>query len=239
MKKFWFDGQCSAHFGLMVSGSGTYNAPERDVELVAVPGRNGELILDNGRYKNISVSYPISICRDFPSKAAVARGWLMSKSGYKRLEDGYDPDHFRMAMFKGPIDFDVSFLSRTGEATLTFNCKPQRFLKAGEHAIPMAAPGSLWNPTGFPALPLITVYGTGAGTLTVGERTVEIKALEGHIVLDSDTQNAYYVSESGTYVNQNGVIYAPEFPVLEAGQTPISWTGDITNIEIIPRWWTL
>lgn len=239
MKKFWFDGQCSANFGMMATGSGTFNAPERDLETISVAGRNGDLIRDNGRYKNIPVSYPIAICKDFPEKADAARAWLLSKSGYCRLEDGYNPDTYRMAMFKGPVNFDVSFLSRAGESTLKFDCKPQRYLKSGEHPILMDAAGILCNPTLFPALPLITVYGNGTGELIVGDIVVQIKANDGQIVLDSEMQDAYRVADSGTLENKNGSIYAPDFPQLPAGETAISWTGDIAHIEIIPRWWTL
>lgn len=239
MRKFWFDGRCCTDFGMIPSGAGTYNAPERDVEIISVEGRSGDLIRDNGRFKNVTVSYPVSICRDFPEKAAAARGWLLSKAGYRRLEDDYAPDYFRLAMFKGPVNFDVKFLNRAAEATLSFNCKPQRYLKTGEYAMPLAAPGVLRNPTGFPALPRITLYGTGAGELTVGGVTVQVKSMTDHLILDSETQNAFQVADSGAYVNQNANIYAPEFPVLAEGETTVSWSGDITKIEIIPRWWTL
>lgn len=237
MRRFWFNGKCSADYGLMASGTGTYNAPERDVEQIAVPGRNGTLIQDNGRYKNILVSYPVSICQDFAENAAAARAWLMAAPGYHRLEDEYHPHTFRLAMFKGPIDFDVQFLCRTGETTLTFDCKPQRFLRMGEHPIAFETAGILHNVTGFPAQPLITVYGSGSGTLTVGEYTVEIRAIEDTILLDSDLQDAFRVAASGALENKNGAIHAPEFPVLLAGDNVISWTGDITKVEIIPRWW--
>ena len=53
-----YGGKCSKDYGLYVSGSGTFNAPERDVDLVEVPGKNGTLVLDNGRFKNIPVTYP-------------------------------------------------------------------------------------------------------------------------------------------------------------------------------------
>ena len=53
---FVFGGKFSKDYGLYVSGSGTFNAPERDVELVEVPGKNGSLVLDNGRFKNITVT---------------------------------------------------------------------------------------------------------------------------------------------------------------------------------------
>lgn len=239
MRKFWFGGRCSAEFGMMATGSGTYNAPERDLEMISIPGRNGDLILDNGRFRNIPVTYPISICRDFARKAEAARAWLLSETGYRKLEDEYNPDFFRLGVFKGPIDFDVSFLSRTGEASLTFDCKPQRFYRAGEHPVLLMAPGSLWNPSGFPALPRIILYGNGSGTLTVGETVVEVKSLDGHLILDSDTQNAWRTTGNGGIITQNGAIYAPDFPVLGKGRTPVTWTGGIETVEIIPRWWTV
>lgn len=239
MMSLCFAGQRSADFGLVVTGSGTYNAPERDMEAVAVEGRSGDLILDKGRYKNIPVSYPVSICRDFPEKAHAARSWLLSKPGYRRLEDDYNPDYFRMGMFQGPLDFSVKFLGRAAEATLTFNCKPQRYLKSGEHPFTLQAAGRLWNPTGFPALPRIAVYGSGAGELTVGGSIVKILAMTDHLILDSESQNAFRVTAAGTQESRNGDIYAPVFPVLTEGEIPVSWSGGITHIEIIPRWWTI
>lgn len=239
MKKLWFNGQCSKHFGLMITGAGTYNAPQRDVESVSVAGRSGDLIRDNGRFLNIPVDYPAIVFPDFAKNADAIRGWLLSSAGYSRLEDDYNPDYFRMAQFKGPVNFDVTALSRAGETTLTFDCKPQRFLKTGEIPITMDAAGVLRNPTLFPALPLITVYGAGAAVLKVNGISVEIKSMEDHIFLDSDTQDAYRIGNGGALENKNGTIKAPEFPVLAAGENAISWTGSITKIEITPRWWTL
>ena len=53
MNAFQFNGRSSSEFGVYISGGGTYNAPERDVEFMAMPGRSGDLLIDNGRFKNI------------------------------------------------------------------------------------------------------------------------------------------------------------------------------------------
>ena len=90
------------------------------------------------------------------------------------------------------------------------------------------------GPNPFPALPLIEVTGSGDITLTVGDVDVEITGLENKITLDSETQNAY----NGT-TNLNGIINAPDFPVLREGVNNISWTGTVTSVQITPRWWTL
>lgn len=239
MKKFWFDGQCSAHFGLMASGSGTYNAPKRDIEMITVPGRSGTLVVNNGRFENVTVNYPVSICKDFQRNSAAVRQWLLGSAAYRRLEDEYNPEYFRMAVFQGPLNFETAFLNRTGETTISFNCKPQRFLKTGERALHFYEPGIIRNPTGFTALPLIKFTGLGAGNVHIGEVSVEILELIDGMILDCEMMNAYRITEAGAYENLNHCIRAAEFPVLAAGDNMVSWDGNLTAVEITPRWWTV
>lgn len=238
-RKFWFNGQCSADFGIVASGSGTFDAPERDVSYISIGGRNGDLVIDNGRFKNKPIKYPVFIHEAFGVNAPRVREWLLSSKGYGKLQDEYNPDTYRMAVFTGPIDFDMQFLNRIGEATLRFYCKPQRFLVDGDIPVAFSAAGSLYNPTTQIARPFITIYGAGAGELTVGGITVKIKELKDQIILDCELQDAYRQVGDGAPENKNSCIYAPEFPVLVPGKNTINWTGDITSVEIIPRWWTL
>jgi len=225
-------------FGIMASGKYTFNAPEWDVEKVPVPGRNGELRIKKKRLKNIPIQYPISIFRGFASHALAAKGWLLSDAAYHRLTDSFNPEYFRMAAFTGPIDFDVKLLNRIGETTLEFDCKPQLYAKEGEMPHIFDRATVLYNAYGFPALPIIKVYGTGDGTITVGAVTVKLFTLPGDITLDCEMQDAYRES-GGVLENMNMHIYAPEFPVLAPGENTISWTGGVERVEIIPRWWTV
>ena len=72
-----FNGISSADYGVYISGSGTFNAPARDESSVVVPGRNGELTIDNGRYNNISVEYPAFIYRGFNMNVDGLRNFLL------------------------------------------------------------------------------------------------------------------------------------------------------------------
>lgn len=233
MTRFYFKGKSCREFGIYVSGSGTYNAPEPDVTSYEIPGRNGDLIISNGRYKNIVVSYPAFIRSQFRQNSARARAWLLSSDGYHRLSDDYHPYEFRLGRFMGPIDFDMRFLNRTGECVLSFDCKPQRFLTNGEEKRTFTESGYLLNPTAFPAKPLITVHGTGDGLLTIGGTTVTLEGISDYITLDSDIQDAYKGN-----LNMNSAMVG-SFPELTEGQNVISFSGDITGVDIIPRWWTL
>lgn len=233
-----FAGKQSKDYGLFISGSGTYNAPERDVTAVSVPGRNGDLILDNGRWYNISVSYPAFIVRNFNENAETIRAWIAGAIGYQQLEDDYHPDFYRLARYSGNIDWDMAALNIAGQTTLTFDCKPQRFLKLGETPIKIESATTLTN-NWQTSLPLITIWGEGAAGITINGETVQISNIPTNIVLDCDLQNAYSVSG---LQNLNNLITLPpsgNFLSLIHGDNEISFSGGVTRIEIIPRWWTL
>ena len=233
MHKFWFAGHCCREYGIYVSGENTFNGPARGYELVSIPGRSGDLIRDNKRYKNITVSYPAFIHRDFLRNTDAARAWLLgSPMQYHKLEDDYHPDEYRMAIFTGPLDFDTRFLNRSGETTLNFNCKPHRYIKAGTWVQALENGQILLN-NWDESLPLIQITGNGSGMLTVGGVTVTIDSMDSGLTLDAETQNAYNGLE-----NKNGTIRIAggEFPILPAGETRITWSGGVTAVEITPRW---
>lgn len=232
MHKFVFNEKSSSEFSTYISGSGTFDAPKRDVTKVKVPGRNGDLTIDNGRYENILVIYPAFIVSEFKKNSDALKAFLLKDSAYHRLEDSYHPEVFRMGKITGPIEFDMKPMNRAGEFSIQFDCKPQRWLKSGEYALQITSGMTLKNPTLYPALPLIRVYGT-SGTLYVGNTIVQLKTIDGYVDIDSETQNAY----KGT-VNCNPNIYAPDFPQL-LGETGIRWEGSIDKVEVTPRWWTI
>lgn len=234
-REFALDGRSCAEFGVICSGSGTYGAPERDVENIEIPGRSGDIIIEHDRFKNIKVTYPCFVPKGLQANMEGLRAWLLSGRGYRRLTDGYDTAHYRMAQYKAALEPEIRAQGRAAEFDVVFDCQPQRWLLTGETEITLESGQQLQNPTSFAALPLITVYGTGAGVLTVGTVSVEIKRMpDGVLVLDCEKQDAY----SGS-TNRNNTIQASEFPSLPAGKTAVSWSGNITGVKIVPRWWTL
>ena len=53
MNYLTYGGRSTKEFNVWISGTGTFNAPERDYTKEEIIGRNGDLTFDNGRYKNI------------------------------------------------------------------------------------------------------------------------------------------------------------------------------------------
>lgn len=58
-----FGGVNSADYGIYITGEGVFNAPKRAVNMVAVPGRNGSIAIDQGHWENIEVTYPARYVR--------------------------------------------------------------------------------------------------------------------------------------------------------------------------------
>jgi predicted phage tail component-like protein len=215
-----------------------YEYPERDVDVISVPGRNGDIIIDKGSYKNVNRPYEISvgsISGDFTQLVNKIVEWLHTSTKYARLEDSYEPDYYRMAAYTdgGSIE---NLYHMAGKTTLNFNCKPQRFLKVGDTPVTINATTLLNNPTNFIALPIITVSGSGTGILRVGDTIVNITTIQNGMIIDSMAGDAYKGTD-----NLNGTVDLSnkDFPSLIPGDNEISFSGGITSVSIIPKWWTI
>lgn len=231
-----FNGRSSLDFGVRVSGGGTYKGAERDTEVIEVAGRNGELTLDNGRYKNVLESYECFIVDDFQRNIENFRDFMLQDSAYHRLTDTYHPDEYRMAKYVGPFDPEVYF-NLSGQFSIQFSRLPQRWLIEGENPITItAADGSveLFNPTMQPAKPMIIVT-QGTGQIGINSTTMTLNANNGGTVIDCESENAY---EGATNRNKNLVITGKQYPVLPAGKNHVRVGAGMT-IQIIPRWWRL
>lgn len=230
--KHWltFGGKPITDFNVYISGAGTFGAPERDRKTVAIPGRDGELTIDNGRYKNIKVSYPAFIAKDYSKSVEALRNYLLSIQGYERLEDTYHPDEFRKGRYSGSFDGGPTKGMKAGSFKLEFDCMPQRWLKEGEKQITLSSQGTIINPTAMEAKPLLYVVGTG----TVAINDIELVVEDSPMYIDCELQEAY--NEQGGSMNSDLILSDGAFPTLRPGENLVAPT---TSITITPRWWIL
>lgn len=226
-----YNGKSLAEFGVYISGSGVWNSPARSIESVAIPGRNGQLTIDNGHYENIVVTYPAFIIRGFRQNIEGLRNYLGAQVGYKRLEDTYHPDEFRMARVLTGITVTPSEIFREGEFDLAFDCKPERFLKSGEQPLEFNGDAAIYNATLQNAKPLIRVWGNGE--VGIGDYTFTLTGTSEYTDVDCENMDAYYEAE-----NRNSK-FSGQFPVLVPGANGIALGTGIQKIQITPRWWIL
>lgn len=231
---FFLDGKDASDFGIKMEGEMTFSPPVPIYEAETIQGKNGDLILETGSFENRTGTAKCFILEKNASRSVgAANAFLLAKGGYRRLENSNDPDHFWLAVVENGVDYE-NRKDTLIPFDVDFDCKPQRYVKDGEEPVEFTSNGSIFNGYGFTSLPIIKVYGSGGGFVTVGNVTVEILENNGVLILDSETQNAY-----NDFGNKNNKVKAPVFPVLVDGKNAVSFSGAIEKIEIIPRWWEL
>lgn len=181
---FKFNGKTSEDFGLVIQTPPTYNFPERDLSSTHIPGRNGDLIIDNKCYKNVTRSYLVGtdyyyekyneeekkylwVQGGYYDRFEQVLNWLNSANGkYVELTDTYDSEVYRLASFQMNGSF-TNYYDQGGSVTIDFVCKPQRFLKTGNNITeykPVLNSSTntiddiaIYNEYSYTALPVITI----------------------------------------------------------------------------------
>ena len=172
-----FGGINSADYGIYITGEAVYNAPERAVEMVSVPGRNGAIVIDQGHWNNIQVTYPAGTFgktqEEFREAVSAFRNAVLSQLGYQRLTDTYHPDEYRMAVYVSGLEVDPTHYGAAGEFKLKFDCKPQRWLAEGEQEITVGEWGETETATGT----TVTIENPN-GILAVKSLEVELEPIQ-------------------------------------------------------------
>lgn len=209
------------------------NRPQRKVDRYEVPGRNGDIIVPQDAWENVTRSYELEIHdTDYNVAASELMAWLYAPKGYQRLEDTFDALVYRLAYVSNDTDIE-NMVNTDGRCSIEFNCDPRRFLKSGETAVTLNGTGQITNPTAFTARPVITVHGSGSGSIECGGCPIMIAGIVDGMIIDCNAQDAH----DGA-MNLNNLI-SGVFPIIPGGAQTITITGGITSIEVVPNWWTI
>lgn len=233
INRFTYKGISSADMGIIITRSPNITSAERDEELISVPGKSGDVIIDNGRFGNVNVSYEVNLLSDEIPLDLMARkikAWLQGKAGYFKLTDTYDPNYYRMAAYSGSIDIEDK-VRKIGITTLNFNCKPLKYRIDGENNIEITKKATLYNPEEWESFPYLKIMGDGAVTLYINNNSFYISAIDEYVELDSELQSAYKGN-----ILQNSKINFANFPAFSVGANNISWVGNVSKIIIKARW---
>jgi len=222
----------SADYNLLVAGDGTFNAPERDVDTIEIPGRNGDLLIDKGRFKNITVEYTVYCYADdldtFRTQLRNFRNALSSQKGYQKLTDTFHPDEYRLGTFISGFEAEPVMFNTIAEVVLKFDCKPQRFLLSGDEPITLGE----WGETETYSGSIVSFDGT---------ETTAIKSLKVNIVPkqsgsgDPSPSNVRPISGyEGVNVEQRGKNllsdYGSQLPYSELGVSITGSGGEYTMV---------
>lgn len=247
---FWLDGSASANsaatYGIRLQKEITFEGAEPNVETVSVPGRNGDILLRDGNFKNVKgTASCYCLAADASAAIRAVNTWLLTNTDYRRLETLHEPDFFRLArVTHGAVLYPR--LNRLNAFDIEFDCKPQKYYKSGETAIAVqiATSTALTNPSFFPAQPIIraTTYTTDLNAYfnltgdVAHNFTVNLASVTPGLTIEIDVEKRT-VTAGGIHIEHLCEGY---FEYLQIGRgNNIYISGGVSSAEIVPRWWTL
>ena len=150
---------------------------------------------------------------------------------HNSLYSTYNTERYRLAYINSNASVSELAKRLLGEIEITFMCKAYERRLNGDKTITLTTAATIDNTEGFTATPYIKITGSGGITLYINNRAHTFKDVNEYIEIDGEIMNAY----KGDLL-QNSKMVTELFPKLTAGANNISWAGNVTKVEIIPRW---
>ena len=130
LEYFTFGGTSSASFNFIIMKNDNLSGFENDFELKTVPGRTGDLIINNNRKKNKEINIDAYVdlegLGDAKTVARNINNWLTGDVEYKPLTFSDDLIEYE-AIVVGGISI-VEVIEGMLEISFKFNCKPSEVL---------------------------------------------------------------------------------------------------------------
>ena len=223
---FKFKGIDSRQMGVIVTKMPATVRPKRRVENIKIPGRNGSLHTDEGTYESYDRTMECALKRR--EKLDEVAAWLV---GSGEMIFSTEPDKVYQVMISNQVS--ISQMMRMFQKFMvTMDTQPFKYsVNAFNDAQELTVPTKIKSRGTIYSEPIITVYGSGAITLTINEKDFPLYSVDGSITIDSEMMEVFKGN-----TNQNSKYGAVEFPRLEVGENEISWTGNVEKVEIHPKW---
>lgn len=266
-----YNGKMSSNYGIISEVIPSYEIPERLFSKTHVPGRNGDIMIDLGSWQNVDRTYYLASTSEketeFVEMATKISKWLNTSKGYAKLSDSYEPNYYRMAIFKGSTVIQ-NYYQRAARVTATFSCRPERFLVDGdlEYLVPYIFPSGyqllLKNPTDYESKPIIKIKKKQNDTVGINtyNGTSSSDPLVNFIglkpdsqsddfreyVIDTENRTAYYIdTNSGMKYNITDKLvlnYGGDVKLVPNDNYIAAYSAQDNigmEVRIIPRWWTI
>jgi len=259
---FSFGGVDTRNYHILVDSSDTLVKPVRDMERIVIPGRSGGLTIDNNRFNDISITYHCHVKKGFDTNFNSFIAALHALGGERKLVDDRmetyftgtyngitQPGCYRKAIFDTEVQAEGIYAGYSGDFDITFTCKPQLWLNAGDSGIEVQQGTTLriYNPTNFVSKPLLALYGKGTSSALayfyVNGRgiTVNVNSPYNYIYVDCELEDAYIGAVNcNSYI---GLVSSGRFPECAVGSLGFTAYLDAPNsgskMIIYPRWWTV
>lgn len=194
-----------------------------DVEIIEVPGRDGYLTIPKNRKKPITKTITAVLINE--ENKHIVREWL---SGEGKLILSNENDVFYKARVVNNPQFQDFWGGYGWQFEVEFLCQSWAYLHSGEQIITVTEKDTVINNPGAVSKPLIKVYGDGSVDLIINDKIHKFSNISEYAIIDSELMEVYKETSP--------VKYYGEFPEFVPGENNISWDGNVSKLEIIPRW---
>ena len=245
INSFTYGDKNSLDMGLVVyEKENIYGSPKPVITKVNIPGRGDVILnnktdpLDNDEYEDFTMIFKCYVMpEEYQNLETVAQNiklWLYKNVQYTRLETSYEPNYYRLAYVAKEMTVEEIAAELLGTLEIEFTCHPYKYACDGEKTLTLTKETNIFNTEGLTAYPYLKIHGTGAITLYINDRAHSFKNVEDYIEVDSALLNAYKGD-----VLQNNKMLTTLFPKLVPGENKIRWAGNVSKVDIVPRWCSL
>lgn len=231
---FTFNNLTSSNFGIRLLQELEFSAPERDFDVYEIPGRNGELLIDNMRYKTKTQTFKAMIHIQDPENATMQYqiteivNWLKAPVGFQWFEWDGEPDFAYKVEIQG-VDTSLTRNPSFANLTITMKVHPIKFYKSELNVKKSVT--SIENIGSVPAHPTIELLGSGGGTFKFGDSELRLTNVQSPGII-IDTQNQRVLTYDKKQPAYNNVL-STSLPVLKVGNNtitkPSGWTVNIAS----------
>lgn len=203
-----------------------------NVEHTPVEGRNGTLTEKQGTYPDRKLTFDFDLYRrsnetieSFYSRIFEVEEWIENSSGKYLI-------YF--------ANYNFKYLIKSSEKSTTpdthlcsihveFICDPFKYL-SNEQPMSLHNYDEIFYRGTVPGECNIKIYGYGNIQLTINAETLQINNVNEYVELDSKFLLCLNKDKTSKTIDMIG-----HFPLLTRGENIISWTGNVSNVDIIPR----
>lgn len=232
MNHFVFKGISSADYGVIVEQPPEIQIGAMRYETQKVIGSAKLLHFTEGEDAIEPVDFELECALVCPDERRIDALCAWLRGGGDLVVPG-DAGHYYKAWIKSQIDLrKVLRMRRDRRFSIQFEREGFRYHYPEAAPFAVSDPGWIANPGTAGAEPLIRLTGSGDVSLMLGESTLLIDGIVDHVMIDCAAQMVYRAEANwGAKVTRLGA-----WPTIPAAGCMVNWEGNVTGLEIAPRW---